>query len=217
MSSRKLFTFEGIDGCGKTTQAKTVQKYLRDKNIDNILIREPGGTILGEEIRSLLLDVKRKYNENETKICSEAEMLLFLTSRAEIVEEILIPSLKNGRAVLLDRFIDSTRAYQGGGRYKSSPEKIDLINRVNYFATQGIVPLKTFYFDMDYETMLSRTKRHDRMESSGKEFFERVIQEYRTIAKEEPDRVVLIDGAKSEAIIFNEDILPVVNNIYGLR
>lgn len=216
MSSGKLFTFEGIDGCGKTTQAKTVQKYLQDKNIENILIREPGGTILGEEIRSLLLDVKRKYNENETKICSEAEMLLFLTSRAEIVEEILIPSLKNGRAVLLDRFIDSTRAYQGGGRYKSSPEKIDLINRVNYFATQGIVPLKTFYFDIDYETMLSRTKRHDRMESSGKEFFERVIQEYRTIAKEEPDRVVLIDGAKSEAIIFNEDILPVVKKIYNI-
>lgn len=180
-----FITFEGIDGCGKSTQIGLLAEYLNSKGIENIMIREPGGTKFSENIRKILLHSKKDIN-----IISE--MLLFEAARADLTHEIIKPALEEGIYVLSDRFYDSTTAYQGYGRGLPI-EELEMIHKV---ATSKIKPDITFYLDLPLKVARSRNnqKNLDRMENSGDVFFRKVIEGFRKIAEKEPDRVKLIDA-----------------------
>ncbi|NUN09814.1 MAG: dTMP kinase [Ignavibacteriaceae bacterium] len=195
-----FITFEGIDHCGKSTQVKLLENYfINEKGLDVINIREPGGTGISEKIRTILLDKKI----SDMKI--ETEILLFSASRAQLVREVIKPGLEQGKVVISDRFHDSTTAYQGYGR--GIP--LEYINTINSFAIAGCVPDITFIIDIDLETAEERKKSKnsvpDRMEIAGREFFERVRNGYREIARTHK-RFVLIDGKDEIGIIKNRII-----------
>lgn len=181
---RKMISFEGIDGCGKTTQINLLSKFLKHKDIDTHILREPGGTTISESIRDILLD-------NKNKISPESETLLFLSARSIITNEVILPALKENKVILCDRFIDSTLAYQGYGRKIN----LDLINKINLFATKMLSPDLTLIFDIDPKLAFDRikTKNMDRMESSGEEFLTKVRNGYLEIAKNNSKRCKLID------------------------
>ena len=182
-----FITFEGADGCGKTTQIKLLDEYLRSKGFTTLLTREPGGKGLGEKVREILLN----YDGEVSSVC---ESFLFLADRAQNVDCIIKPAVKKGTIVLCDRHTDSTIAYQGYGRGVNMEE----LHRLNNIATSGMKPDLTFVFDIDVQTSQSRVgSEKDRMESSGIEFFERVRNGYLEIAKQEPERVKVIDSTKS--------------------
>ena len=179
-----FITFEGADGCGKTTQIKLFTEYLQKNGYEVVLTREPGSKGLGENIRKILLD----YDGEVSPVC---ESFLFLADRAQNVDIIVKKNIEKGKIVISDRHIDSTVAYQGYGR------KLDLeqIKELNNSATSGLKPDLTFVFDIDIETSMQRVgKTKDRMEASGKEFFERVQNGYLEIAKNEPNRVKVINA-----------------------
>ncbi len=197
-----FITFEGIDGCGKSTQIKLLSEYLDNKGIKNIIIREPGGTDFSERIREILLHSKED-------ISIIAEMLLFETARADLTEKIIKPSLKKGIYVLSDRFYDSTTAYQGYGR--GLP--VTQLKSIHNFATSGTTPDITIYLDLPLSEAKNRTdqKDLDRMEMSGDDFFKRVLAGFREIAKSEPDRVKMID-ARGGIQKTHELIIALINN-----
>jgi dTMP kinase len=181
-----LINFEGIDGCGKTTQLGLLHDRLLGNGYDTLALREPGGTDVSEAIRSLLLD--DKYH-----VTPIAELLLFSAARAQLTNERVRPALEAGTIVLLDRYYDSTSAYQGYGRQQLSLEAIDEVNAV---ATGGLVPDVTFYFDVDIDTAFSRRSgQADRMEQSGREFFQRVRDGYRKLAQRHAERFVTLDAS----------------------
>jgi dTMP kinase len=186
-----LITFEGIDGCGKSTQIDIFRKRLIDEGYDTVLLREPGGTSIGESIRNILLD---KCNAG---MCMETELLLFEAARAQIVRELIRPHLMNNRIVLLDRFIDSSVAYQGFGRGIGK----EVVDRLNVFAIGDTVPKITFLFDIDPEVAVSRLssrdRAKDRLDSEGLAFMQETRRGYLVIAKEDPDRVKVLDATKS--------------------
>lgn len=182
-----FITFEGADGCGKTTQLNLLKDYLENKGLDVVLTREPGGKGLGEHIRKILLT----YDGSVSDRC---ESFLFLADRAQNIDVIVKPAIEQGKIVLCDRHTDSTVAYQGYGRGLD----IDEINKLNNLATGGKKPDLTFVFDVDIETSMERVgKEKDRMESSGKDFFNRVRQGYLKLAKLEPNRIKVVDSTKS--------------------
>ena len=194
MTKGLFITFEGIDGCGKTTQIKRLKEYFEKNNKNVVLTREPGAKGLGEKLREILLGY-------DGEVSSNCESFLFLADRAQHVDTLIKPTIEKGDVVLCDRHIDSTVAYQGYGR------GLDLarINYLNDLATNGLKPDLTFVFDIDLETSLARRgKARDRMESSGDEFFERVRNGYIEITKQEPNRVKLLDGSKSVETIHSE-------------
>ena len=196
MTKGLFITFEGIDGCGKTTQIKLLEEYLKKNNKNVIVTREPGAKGLGEKLREILLGY-------EGEVSSNCESFLFLADRAQHIDTLIKPTIENGDIVLCDRHIDSTVAYQGYGRGLD----LDRINYLNNLATSGLKPDLTFIFDIDLETSLARRgKARDRMESSGDEFFERVRTGYIEVSKQEPNRVKLLDGSKSVEIIHSEII-----------
>jgi dTMP kinase len=180
-----FITFEGIDGCGKSTQIKLLAEYLDKKGIENIIIREPGGTDFSEKIRDILL-----YSKDDINTISE--MLLFETARADLTEKIIKPALDEGVYVLSDRFYDSTTAYQGYGRGLPIKELLT----IHRLATFGITPDITIYLDLPLSESKKRIGRKslDRMEKAGDAFFKRVINGFRDIAKNEPQRVKMIDA-----------------------
>lgn len=181
-----LINFEGIDGCGKTTQLGLLYDRLLGAGHDTVALREPGGTDVSEAVRSLLLD--DRYH-----VVPVAELLLFSAARAQLTNERIRPALATGQIVLLDRYYDSTTAYQGYGRQQISLTDIDAVSRV---ATGGLVPDVTFYFDVDIDTAFSRrTGQADRMEQSGREFYERVREGYLTLAREHANRFVTLDAS----------------------
>lgn len=169
-----LISFEGIDGSGKTTQIHQLRQRLEFHNIDANLYREPGGTEVSEVIRGLLLNP-------EFPIDPVTEVLLFSSARSQLIAEHVIPKLKNGEWVILDRFYDSTVAYQGYGRQSIS---IDHIHSINTIASHGVVPDLTFYLRLSREQAQARIQdRHrDRMEQAGDDFYDRVIQGFDTLA-----------------------------------
>ncbi len=180
----RLITFEGIDGCGKSTQAHLLYERLRKHGRECAIYREPGGTPLGENIRKILL------NQSE-KIDIVAEMLLFSAARAELIGQVIKPLLSKGRVILLDRFIDSTIAYQGYGRGIN----ISLIESVNNVVVQGIEPDATFLLDIDPEDSMQRLRRaHDRMEQEGIAFMKKVRTGYLTLAESDSSRFHVLDG-----------------------
>lgn len=185
---RGLFiTFEGADGCGKTTQIKLLDEYLRAKGYQTLLTREPGSKGLGEKLREILLNY-------DGEVSPVAESFLFLADRAQHVDCIIKPALEKGIILLCDRHTDSTLAYQGYGRGLDLEE----IRKLNKIATSGLTPDLTIVLDVDIETSQARVgAEKDRMESAGIEFFQRVRNGFLEIAKQEPERVKVINSADS--------------------
>lgn len=182
-----FITFEGADGCGKTTQIELLDKYLKEKGFKTLVTREPGAKGLGEKLREILLNYDGEVSPN-------CESFLFLADRAQHVDCVIKPALKKGIIVLCDRHTDSTVAYQGYGRQLD----IEQIKNLNKIAVNGLKPDLTIVFDIDIETSMQRVgKTKDRMESAGTEFFNRVRNGYLAIAKEDPNRVKVINSADS--------------------
>ena len=188
--SGKLITFEGIDFSGKSTQAHSLQERLKKLNIDSMLLRDPGVSRVSERIRDILLD--KTYKE----MSPVTELLLYEAARAQMVDEFIIPALKKGTFVLCDRFYDSTTAYQGYGRQLS----MELVLRANTIGSCQVVPDLTFFIDVDPEAAEKRKnelgRQSDRLESEDQDFRYRVYSGFVTIAKENSDRIVSIDGKK---------------------
>lgn len=202
MSKGLFITFEGADGCGKTTQIKLAAEYLKNKGYDVILTREPGAKGLGEQLREILLNY-------DGIVSDRCESFLFLADRAQHIDTIVVPAVDAGKIVLCDRHIDSTVAYQGYGR----GQDIEQINKLNMIATNNRKPDLTIVFDIDVETSMSRVgSEKDRMESSGTEFFNKVRHGYLEIAKQEPQRVRVLDAAKSIEEI-HESVIKLINSL----
>ena len=195
-----FITFEGLDFCGKSTQVKLIKKYFEDSGKEVELIREPGGVQISEKIRNILLD-----NKN-SEMFSETELLLFSSSRAQLVREKIIPFLKSGKVVISDRFLDSSITYQGFGRGLNKEFEIDL----QKFAIGEAVPDLTFFIDIPIAEVMLRKNNIlktdlDRIEVSENEFYENVKKGYEYLAKIE-ERIITIDGTKSINNIHNEII-----------
>jgi dTMP kinase len=189
--SGKLITFEGIDGCGKSLQLKLTSEWLTNKEIEHITTREPGGTKIGEQIRNILLDANNKEMKFPT------EILLYLAARAQHIDEIIFPALRNNKIVLCDRFQDSTFAYQSFGRSMD----LETLRMLNAFATANYKPNVTFLFDISLETSYSRLKKTgkqpDRLEGENKDFFEKIRKGFLELAAQNPQRVTIIDAEQS--------------------
>ena len=184
-----FISFEGIDGSGKSTQAKLLIERLNSNSIETCFVREPGGTKISEEIRNILLD------DRAEEMSSRTEALLMCASRAQLTKNIITPELKSGKWVIADRYSDSTLAYQGGGRGID----LDWLVRLNNFATFGIEPDVTFYIDVDPNIGLQRRKNisADRIESAGIEFQNEIRNKYLEIIDNFSNRCVLVDGKLS--------------------
>lgn len=187
MEQGLFITFEGADGCGKTTQLKLLAEYLTQKGYEVVITREPGAKGLGEKIREILLNY-------EGDVSDRCESFLFLADRAQHIDMIVNPAVEAGKIVLCDRHTDSSVAYQGYGRQLP----VERIKRLNEIAVNGRHPDLTLIFDIDVETSMRRVgQEKDRMESAGTEFFNRVREGYLEIAKQEPKRVKVLDASKS--------------------
>jgi dTMP kinase len=193
-----FITFEGSEGCGKSTQVQRLAKRLDQLRIPCLVTREPGGTPIGETIRELL-----QFAPHNSTMTPETELLLFEASRSQLVRETIKPAIQRGVCVIADRFFDSTTAYQGAAR------KLDreMVERLNAFVVGDCVPDITFVLDVDAVTAKSRMqqpRKADRMEQQPAEFYERVREAYHEVAKRESNRVVLIDGSHNAEQIENE-------------
>src|SRR5262252_3143369 len=203
MTLGKLITFEGIDGCGKSTQMRLLERYLAERGVTVVSTREPGGTELGKKIRSALLDGGKGSVE------PLAELLLYAADRAHHVRRVIMPALKEGKVVLSDRFYDATTVYQGYARGFD----LTLVNQLNELATGGLKPDLTLLFDLDVEIGLRRTRRRgdetgltaarpDRLDQEPVEFHECVRQAYLDIAAREPERFRVIPSAGPIEVTF---------------
>ena len=213
MKKGLFITFEGLEGCGKTTQAKMLFDFLIKQKIPSIYTKEPGGTKIGDKIRKILLDQKNDGMDYKT------EMLLFLASRAENVRLIILPALEEGKVVISDRFYDSTTAYQGYGRVID----LKIIKHLNNLVVGKAIPDLTFILDIDPYEGLRRSasfgnSREMRFEEEfinkkiigGKLFLERVRHGYYQLSHEESGRIKIIDANRSKEDIF-EEIVKIVN------
>lgn len=195
MTTRGRFiTFEGADGCGKTTQLELLAEYLKETGREVLITREPGAKGLGIKLREILLNY-------DGEVAPQCESFLFLADRAQHIATIVKPAIEAGKIVLCDRHTDSTVAYQGYGRGLDLQE----INYLNNLATQGLKPDLTLVFDVDIETSMKRVgEEKDRMESGGIEFFNKVRNGYLAIAQNEPIRVKVIDASKTINEVFED-------------
>ena len=197
MNKFKTFiSFEGIDFCGKSTQIELLLERLSTtrQKLKVKVLREPGGTFISEKIRDILLDT------SHSEMTPQTEILLYSAARSQLVHQTILDELKGGVYIIADRYFDSTSAYQGSGR------NIDLnfVNQLNRFATSGLTPFKTFFIDISPEeaekrrTLLASPKNarstKDRMESESIEFYNKIRQGYLSLAENEPDRIVRING-----------------------
>ena len=195
MSTGKLITIEGVDGAGKSTLAGRLRDAMTARGITVELLREPGGVRVSERIRELVKDPS-------ATIGPRAEALLYAAARAQLVDESLLPLLRGGTTVLLDRFIDSSLAYQGAGRELG----IDAVRQINLFATQGLIADRTLLLAIDPTEGLARSGTRgeptDRLEQAGAEFFARTAAAYAHLAAAEPERIRTIDAsAGPEAVL----------------
>jgi dTMP kinase len=193
-----LITFEGSEGCGKSTQMRRLVARLEKLGVATSVFREPGGTAIGEAIRHLL-----QHAEENRAMKPETELLLFEASRSQLVREKIRPALARDEFVICDRFFDSTTVYQGAARSLDSA----LVKTLNDFAIADCIPDLTIVLDIDRETARARLgdrKLRDRMEDEPEEFHKRVIVAYRELTQREPKRVALIDGRKSAAEVEDE-------------
>lgn len=200
-----FITFEGSEGSGKTTQIELLVSRIEASGRDVIVTREPGGTEIGEEIRHLL-----KHSSAGKEMCPETELLLFAASRAQLVREVVLPSLREGKVILCDRFLDSTTVYQGVARRLST----DPVNVINRFAVGDIMPNLTVVLDVPAEVGLSRIRHRatdlpDRMEQENIDFYRKVREGYLVLARSFPARFTVVDGAR-QAEEIEEEIWNVV-------
>lgn len=197
-TSRGFFiTFEGIDGCGKSTQARMLVDFLNDNYHKAILVREPGGTTISEEIRDILLN---RHLEN---ICDRTEALLMTGSRAQLTHEVILPNLNKNKNVIADRYYDSTLAYQGGGRALD----MNWLIKLNQFASYELEPNVTFFVDiLPEEAARRKSQEPDRIERAGIELQVRVRKTYLELARRFKKRFVILDGHSSIEKIHNSII-----------
>lgn len=196
MSKGIFITFEGIDGCGKSTQLALLKEEFNKEGLEYIEVREPGGTVVGEKIRNILLD---KKNDSMTRM---AELLLFEAARAQITEEVIVPALERGTHVICDRFYDSTSAYQG---YANKMGR-DLTDFLNLKATNDTSPDITFLLDIDPEAAYKRRAvrgEEDRIELMGLSYQEKVREGYLELAKTE-ERIRVVDASSTPEAIYEE-------------
>jgi len=190
MTLPRFITFEGGEGAGKTSLIQNLATQLRARGYEVLVTREPGGTALGEKLRALVL------GKEEEPITARAELMLFLASRAQHVDEVINPALRLGKIVLCDRFTDSSLAYQGEGRGLN----MDILEPVCIFATGGLVPDLTFYLDVDPKIGLMRSGRraaHDRMESEKEAFHHHVRAAFHRLVAKERGRIQVLDASQS--------------------
>lgn len=201
MSSRGLFiTVEGIDGCGKSTQARLIAAALEAAGHDVLRLREPGGVKISEQIRAILLD---PANAEMGDVC---ELLLYEAARAQLVHQVIRPALAAGKTVVCDRFYDSTTAYQA---FADGLDR-NMVSQANELAVDGCRPDLTLVFDLPVEDALRRRsgrEAEDRLELKGLEFQERVAAGFRAVAADEPDRVKLIDAGESIDEVFSSVVV----------
>ena len=193
-----LISFEGIDGSGKSTQARLLADALAARGQQVRRVREPGGADLPERVRALLLDPA-------LAIADRAELLLFSAARAQLVEEVIRPALASGETVIADRFYDSTTAYQGGGRGLADEAWLDAFHG---FVTGGLAPARTYCIDVPLAVASRRRagEQADRMEASVDAFYQRVRMAYLALAARQPKRIVVLDGTLSPEAL-HEQIL----------
>ena len=185
LSNAKFITFEGIDGCGKSTQARLLLDHMNNSGVETILVREPGGTNISEAIREILL------HSSSSQMGDRTESLLMTASRAQLTQEVIVPNMDKGKFVIADRYSDSTLAYQGGGRNLD----IEWLIELNNYATFTLLPDITFFVDIRSEEALRRLDSDkDRIEGEGIEFQTRVRKTYQILAEKFNDRYVIIDG-----------------------
>ncbi len=182
-----FITFEGGDGAGKSTQINMLKEMLGEKGYDVVVTRDPGGNDISEAIRQIIL------NKDFTEMGYMTELLLYASARAQLVKEIIKPALEAGKAVIADRFMDSSAVYQGMGRGLG----VDTVYGVNEYALQGVSPDMTFLLDLPAEVGIARKKNQaelDRMERESIDFHQRVVEGYRTLAGMYPDRIMKVDA-----------------------
>jgi dTMP kinase len=207
MEHGKLITIEGLDGAGKTTLAGALARELGGQGLPIRLLREPGGVETSERVRALVKDP-------ELKVGARTEALLYAAARAQLVEQALRPLLDSGTWVLLDRFVDSSLAYQGVGRGLG----IEPVRAINEFATGGLYPDRTLLLALDpalgRARQAGRDESPDRLEREHQDFFDRITAGYQALATAEPDRIRVIDAAQDEAAVLRaalaelRDLLP---------
>ena len=207
-----FITFEGSEGCGKTTQIQRLVTRLQSTGLEVLLTREPGGTPLGETIRNLI-----KFADEGKDMTPESELLLFAASRAQLVRRVIEPALNEGRWVIADRFMDSTTVYQGVARNLN----YDAVRFINEFAVGELRPDLTFILDVDGEETRRRLLRRprpvgapDRMEQLPPAFYEAVREGYLTLARDEPERFRVVNAARSVEAV-EEEIWGHVSGLMG--
>lgn len=186
-------TFEGIEGCGKTTQIARLANALRQNNVEIVVTREPGGCQISDKIRSILLD------SNHDAMVAETELLLYMAARAQHISQVVRPALAQGKVVLCDRFSDATLAYQGYGRNLD----LKIINQLNHYACQGTTPDVTLLLDLPVPDGLGRARSRnakseaadeDRFEQESLEFHQRIRDAYLLLSQQQPQRIKVIDA-----------------------
>ena len=190
----KFITLEGVDGAGKTTHVEFIKKYLSDLGINFIMTREPGGTLLGEKLREILL---------HDEMTPETETLLMFAARNEHIKKVIGPNLKEGKVVISDRFTDATYAYQSGGKGVKD-KKIDILKE---WVQASLQPDLTFLFDLSVEVSIERlnkTRELDKFEREGKGFHENIRQKYLLLAKASPERFCILNSEESIEEIQNQ-------------
>lgn len=205
---RRFFSFEGVEGCGKSTQLQLLAEHLSTAGLDVVPLREPGGVAISEAIRAILLDPAHKA------MCTETELLLYAASRAQLIEERITPALAQGKVVLCDRYADSTTAYQGAGRGVDMAQ----IEQLHEMATGGLWPARTFLLDLPVEAGLERARargRADRIEQESLDFHRRVREAYLALAHLHPERFVVLDAAQGVAALHAE-VAAVADEVLGL-
>jgi dTMP kinase len=194
MTRGRLITIEGIDGAGKTTLAEQLHRELQARGVEVMLLREPGGVELSERIRALVTDTG-------LAVADRAEALLYAAARSQLVQERVRPALGSGRWVLLDRFVDSSLAYQGGGRRLG----IEQVRALNDFGTGGLTPDRTLLLALEVHHALERRQiradRPDRLELEREEFFHRIDAAYRALAAAEPARIRVLDASLAPGVV----------------
>jgi dTMP kinase len=193
----KFITFEGCDGCGKSTQLKMMSDYLTQNGVPHIFTREPGGGKISESIREILLSGKNM------EMTDECEALLYAAARVQHLNDRVEPALAKGELVICDRYVDSSLAYQAYARGLG----VDFISKINAFALEKYLPDVTVFIDLSPEAAFRRKKgadENDRLEQAGMAFHNRVYAGYKKLAEENPDRFVCIDGNQTPEEIFNQ-------------
>ncbi len=195
--SGRLISFEGSEGSGKSTQISLLAAHLQKAGRDVVTTREPGGTEIGEQIRNIIV-----HNSRGDEMCPETELLLFTAARAQLVRQVIAPALLAGKFVLSDRFLDSSTVYQGIARNLAP----DPVNQINRFAVGNVMPDVTVVIDVPTEVSLQRLKRRvtdlpDRMERQNIDFYTKVREGYLLLAKNMPERVILVDGTHSTDLV----------------